>query len=87
MTVPYVISLVKNAPHAANGKKVIDYVLSDKGQAIWANARSCARCAPAAMSAPKRRNIFLPDSDYARAQTVDYQQMAACAESLLGAAT
>src|SRR5471030_1044521 len=38
VTVPYVISLVKNAPHKDNGKKVIDYVLSDRGQAIWANA-------------------------------------------------
>ena len=74
VTVPYVISLVKNAPHAANGKKVIDYVLSDKGQAIWANA-FLRPVRTSAMSA-QARTFFLPDSDYARAQTVNYQQMA-----------
>lgn len=74
VTVPYVISLVKNAPHAANGKKVMDYVLSDKGQAIWANAY-LRPVRPSAMSAEAKKR-FLPDSDYARAHTVDYQQMA-----------
>ena len=74
VTVPYVISLVKNGPHEANGKKVIDYVLSDKGQAIWANAY-LRPVRPSAMSAEAKAK-FLPDSDYARAQTVDYQQMA-----------
>lgn len=74
VTVPYVISLVKNAPHEANGKKVIDYVLSDKGQAIWANA-FLRPVRTSAMSADAKK-YFLPDSDYARAQTVDYQQMA-----------
>ncbi|KAB8309547.1 extracellular solute-binding protein [Erwinia endophytica] len=74
ITVPYVISLVKNAPHADNGKKVIDYVLSDKGQAIWANAY-LRPVRLSAMSAEAKQG-FLPDSDYARAKTVDYQQMA-----------
>lgn len=72
--VPYVISLVKNAPHMQAGQKVIDYVLSDRGQALWANA----------WLRPVRENTlsasakaqFLPDSDYARAHTVNYQQMA-----------
>ncbi|ORM67524.1 ABC transporter substrate-binding protein [Pantoea rwandensis] len=74
VTVPYVISLVKNAPHEANGKKVIDYVLSDKGQAIWANA--FLRPVRTSTMSPEAKKFFLPDSDYARAQTVDYQQMA-----------
>ncbi|WP_271461309.1 ABC transporter substrate-binding protein [Pantoea leporis] len=74
VTVPYVISLVKNAPHADNGKKVIDYVLSDKGQAIWANA-FLRPVRTSAVSADAKK-FFLPDSDYARAQTVNYQQMA-----------
>jgi putative spermidine/putrescine transport system substrate-binding protein len=38
IAVPYVMSLVKGAPHADNGRKVLDFVLSDEGQAIWANA-------------------------------------------------
>lgn len=74
ITVPYVISLVKNAPHGDNGKKVIDYVLSDKGQAIWANAY-LRPVRPEAMSAEAKKR-FLPESDYARAKTVNYQQMA-----------
>lgn len=74
ITVPYTISLVKNAPHADSGKKVIDYVLSDKGQAIWANAFLRPVRASAMSAEAKKR--FLPDNDYARAKTVDYQQMA-----------
>ncbi|WP_034914216.1 ABC transporter substrate-binding protein [Erwinia sp. 9145] len=73
--VPYVISLVKNAPHASEGKKVIDYVLSDRGQAIWANAWLRPVRESAMTAAAKAQ--FLPDSDYQRARTVNYQQMAA----------
>ena len=35
---PYVVGLVKNAPDKDKAKKVLDYLLSDKGQAIWTNA-------------------------------------------------
>ena len=35
---PYVIGLVKNAPNKDKAKKVLDFILSDKGQAIWTNA-------------------------------------------------
>ena len=35
---PYVTSLVKNAPDKDKAEKVLDYFLSDKGQAMWANA-------------------------------------------------
>src|SRR5450830_1387591 len=38
LVVPYVMSLVANAPHADNGRKVLDFVLSDEGQALWAKA-------------------------------------------------
>ena len=34
LVVPYVMSLVANAPHADNGRKVLDFVLSDEGQAF-----------------------------------------------------
>ena len=72
--VPYVISLVKNAPHAAEGKKVIDYVLSDRGQAIWANA--WLRPVRESAMSEQAKAQFLPDSDYARARAVNYHQMA-----------
>jgi putative spermidine/putrescine transport system substrate-binding protein len=50
-------------------------VLSDEGQAIWANAflrPVRAKAMPADVQAK-----FLPAAEYARAKTVDYGQMAA----------
>ncbi|XOT97588.1 extracellular solute-binding protein, partial [Alcaligenes pakistanensis] len=38
IVVPYVMSLVNKAPHADDGRKVLDFVLSEQGQSIWANA-------------------------------------------------
>ena len=73
--VPYVMSLTANAPHADNGKKVLDFVLSDEGQAIWANAY--LRPVRASAMPKEVQARFLPASDYARAKTVDYAKMAA----------
>ncbi|KAA0018551.1 extracellular solute-binding protein [Salinicola corii] len=75
VTVPYVMSLVANDPNPEAGKKVLDYVLSDKGQSIWANAY-LRPVRPGAVSKEAQAK-FLPDSDYARADTVDYAAMAA----------
>lgn len=74
VVVPYVMSQVANAPHKDNAHKVLDFVLSDEGQAIWANAylrpvRS--------ITMPKDvQDRFLPASEYARAKSVDYGKMA-----------
>jgi putative spermidine/putrescine transport system substrate-binding protein len=75
IAVPYVMSLVANAPHADNGRKVLDFTLSDEGQAIWANA--FLRPVRASAVSPEAQKKFLPASDYARAGTVDYGKMAA----------
>lgn len=75
IAVPYVMSLVANAPHAENGRKVLDFTLSDEGQAIWANA--FLRPVRAGTVSPEAEKKFLPAADYARAGTVDYAQMAA----------
>lgn len=75
VVVPYVMSLVANAPHAAEGKKVLDFVLSDEGQALWANAYLRPVRASAMPAEVQAR--FLPASEYARAKTVDYAKMAA----------
>ena len=75
IAVPYVMSLVANAPHADNGKQVLDFTLSDQGQAIWANAY-LRPVRPEAMSAEAQQK-FLPESEYARVGTVDYVKMAA----------
>jgi putative spermidine/putrescine transport system substrate-binding protein len=75
LVVPYVMSLVNKGPNAENGKKVLDFVLSDEGQAIWANAflrPVRAKAIPADV-----QSKFLPASEYARAKAVDYAKMAA----------
>jgi len=74
LTVPYVMMLTKGAPHEAEARKVLDFTLSDEGQALWAKAflRPVRTTALAADVAAK----FLPESDYARAHTVDYGHMA-----------
>jgi putative spermidine/putrescine transport system substrate-binding protein len=53
--------------------KVIDYLLSDKGQAIWTNAY--LRPARPIELPEAVKSKFLPDSDYARARSVDWGQM------------
>jgi putative spermidine/putrescine transport system substrate-binding protein len=79
VTVPYTMSLVKNAPHKANGEKVLDYVLSDKGQALWAKAYlKPVRNVSLPEDVAAR---FLPDTEYARAHTVDYARMAAAQQA------
>lgn len=74
VTVPYVMSLVKNSPHPENGKKVLDYVLSKKGQAHWANA--FLRPVIASAMSQKAAAKFLPASEYERSKPVDYAKMA-----------
>ena len=75
IAVPYVMSLVKGAPHDANGKKVLDFVLSDEGQKLWANAY--LRPVRAQTLGADVASKFLPASEYARAKPVDFGKMAA----------
>ncbi len=70
---PYVVSLVKNAPDKEKAKKVLDYLLSDKGQAIWTNAY-LRPARPIELPAAVKAK-FLPDSDYARAKSVDWAKL------------
>ena len=72
--VPYVMSLVKNDPNPENGKKVLDFVLSDEGQSVWANA--FLRPVRASAISKEAQAKFLPESDYARAKPIDYGKMA-----------
>jgi putative spermidine/putrescine transport system substrate-binding protein len=74
VVVPYVMSLVNKGPNAENGKKVLDFVLSDAGQALWANA-FLRPVRPSAMSA-EAQSRFLPADEYKRAIAVDYAKMA-----------
>ena len=75
VVVPYVMGLTAKGPNADSAKKALEFVLSDEGQSIWANAylrpvRNVTM--PAEVQAR-----FLPASDYARTKTVDYAKMAA----------
>jgi putative spermidine/putrescine transport system substrate-binding protein len=74
VVVPYVMSLTANGPNAANGKKVLDFVMSSEGQAIWANA--FLRPVRASAISKEAQAHFLPASEYARAKTLDYAKMA-----------
>lgn len=74
IVVPYVMGLVAGSPQAENGKRVLDFILSDEGQAIWTNAylRPARQIdLPAEVAAR-----FLPASEYERAVSVDYAEMA-----------
>ena len=74
VVVPYVMSLVKNGPNAANGKKTLDFIMSNEGQAVWANAY--LRPVRASAISKEAQTKFLPAADYARATTLDYGRMA-----------
>lgn len=74
IVVPYVMSLVKNSPHPENGKRILDFIMSDTGQAVWANA--FLKPVRSSALSPEAAAKFLPDSEYARAAPVDYKKMA-----------
>ena len=74
IVVPYVLTLVKNAPHPEAAKKALDFIQSAKGQALWAKA-FLKPVIPGSMPADVASK-FLPESDYKRATTVDYSMMA-----------
>ena len=74
VVVPYVMSLAARNPNGDNGRKVLDFVLSNEGQAIWANAY--LRPVRASAMSKEAQSRFLPAADYARAKPVDYVKMA-----------
>ncbi len=74
--VPYVMTLVKNAPHMENGKKIIDFLISEKGQRLWAENFLRPVVGKLEEIAPEAAKRFLPDSEYARAGSIDYARLA-----------
>ena len=75
VVVPYVMSLVKNSPNPDKGKKILDFIMSDTGQKVWANA--FLRPVRASAMSPEAAAKFLPAADYKRATPLDYGAMAA----------
>lgn len=79
VVVPYVMSLVKNGPNPAKGKAILDFIMSDDGQKVWANA--FLRPIRASAMSKEAASKFLPASDYARSKPLDYAKMAAVQNS------
>ncbi|MFD2181471.1 ABC transporter substrate-binding protein [Rhodoplanes azumiensis] len=67
---PYVMTLVKGAPHPEQAKRVLDYLLSDKGQLVWTNAY-LRPARPIEMPAEVAAK-FLPKADYDRVKDIDW---------------
>lgn len=73
LKIPYVVGLVKGAPNKANGKKLIDFLFSDKGQELF--ARGYVRPIKPDALTDEIKAKFLPDTDYERVRDVDYRHM------------
>jgi putative spermidine/putrescine transport system substrate-binding protein len=73
LPVPYVMVLAKNAPHPEEAKKVLDFLLSDKGQTNWSKAY--LRPVRNVLSKETAARLF-PEKDYARLKTVDFRKVA-----------
>ena len=71
---PYVMGLVNKGPNPDNGKKVLDFVLSDDSQVMWGNAYLRPVFADRLSAEDKAK--FLPDAEYARAKPVDLKNLA-----------
>ena len=78
---PYVMGLVNKGPNPDNGKKVLDFVLSEASQTMWGNAYLRPVFADKLSADAKAR--FLPDADYARAKPVDLKKLAAAQKAII----
>ena len=74
-------ALVNKGPNAENGKKVLDFVLSDASQTMWGNAY--LRPVFAGNLSAEAKAKFLPDADYARAKPVDLKKLAAAQKAII----
>lgn len=81
VTLPYVMGLVNKGPHPDNGKKVLDFVLSDVSQTMW--GRAFLRPVFADRLSAEAAAKFLPDADYARAKAVNLKALAAAQKAVI----
>lgn len=81
VTLPYVMALANDAPHADSGRKVLDFVLSDTSQTMWGEAYLRPVFADRLSAGAARK--FLPDADYARARAVDLKALAAAQNAII----
>jgi putative spermidine/putrescine transport system substrate-binding protein len=78
---PYVMGLVANGPNPDQGRRILDFVLSDQGQRHWANA--FLRPVFPEMMSDDAKARFLPDADYARAQPLDVVRLAGAVSTIV----
>jgi putative spermidine/putrescine transport system substrate-binding protein len=81
LTFPYIMGFVKGGPNSTNGRKVLDFVLSDQSQAMWGNA--FLRPVFADKLSAEAKGKFLPDADYARAKAVDLKKLAKAQQQII----
>lgn len=81
VNMPYVIGLVKNAPNEANGKRILDFVLSPDSQRMWGNA--FLRPVFAEHMSEDAKAKFLPDSEYERVTPIDLQKLASAQDDII----
>ena len=78
---PYIMGLVANGSNPENGKKVLDFVLSDESQAMWGNAY--LRPVFADKLSKEAQAKFLPASEYARAKPIDLKKLSAAQKMIV----
>jgi len=82
LQVPYVVGLVKDAPHPELGEQWLDYLLSEEGQATLAEGyvRPISGDIPA-----ETAEKVADDEDFERAVVVDYAELAAAQADFVAA--
>ena len=75
------MSLVKNAPHADNGKALIDFCMSDAGQRLF--AEGFVRPVKESALTDELKEKFLPDEAYENVIDLDYQAMSAAQQNFM----
>jgi putative spermidine/putrescine transport system substrate-binding protein len=81
LAIPYVMSLVKDAPRPENGKALLDFVLSDEGQQLF--VESYLRPVRDVEVAPEIADSMLPPSDYDRVTGTDFAAMQEAQEAFI----
>ncbi|MCX7016187.1 MAG: extracellular solute-binding protein, partial [Candidatus Sumerlaeota bacterium] len=82
LLIPNTISLIRGAPHAEAGRRLIDYLLRPETERMLANSRSGQ--IPLRANVPRPQGIPLPDAVHSL--PVDWTRVAAQAEECADAA-
>jgi putative spermidine/putrescine transport system substrate-binding protein len=73
LAIPYVMSLVANGPNPENGRALLDFALSDEGQALF--AESYLRPVRSVEVDEEISEALLPEEDYGRVIAPDFGEM------------